>query len=786
MVTKLQKPAPLCIPTRPDANDEFWKLFNPWQFLKAQPAEAGERPDWRAVKKYPVAKRLAERGWVVAVRPSSTTTYIVIDIDFKSRYHPNNQPYAIELILQCFEEELGLCSPILIRSSDSGGIHVWYWFSEAQNTYQLADAAKTVLQRRGFIVQSGHLELFPNCKTWVDSEKPQDWSLYNALRVPFQEPGSFILDRYEHTPVLSTWIDQKQEFVRLVEFTKNRNTLDAKRISSILSSKPKRHKYLTATANQYFNDLLTKVNLGWTGHGQTQQIFFDVTRLLRIFGHILLGCEPLWNADRLAKEIYQYVLSLPERQTWCKHNHELEKLSERWAIWVQKTKYKPYGRNTILSKLDASDSPPNELTWNQKKLLDARERIREAFNSLLSQSVLPATVTARANALAKQGISFSTLYRHPDLWHPKYLDTPAQVPTEVILHSNSSECLDNRPSKTSQDEELQSFSDKESFTTVSERVATTLARLQGIFAFGGSKGGSEGSISESPKALSLESDLNSVSDELPQERSMPDSNPQSSPEFLRENSPPDSNLIPPSEHANLSQYQSFDEEQPVDLYLVDWEKVIEEESRRKVEEYLQECIAENSIFIRAANPGVLNLEGWYWSLILDGESQLTKAIKYLKGEYSSLLECYQKVVEADFSETEDLQELLFKTGSLIPRAWGGDWDNFPAEDADTVRAKRLTMALDEKYYMPKIEALMKISFLLENDFLDVIAAVDVRATLLNWTADQLRSFISDNFRGKTRQGLTMFELVVLLYDLEIADANKKGKNLSWTDTDYSI
>lgn len=136
------------------------------------------------------------------------------------------------------------------------------------------------------------------------------------------------------------------------------------------------------------------------------------------------------------------------------------------------------------------------------------------------------------------------------------------------------------------------------------------------------------------------------------------------------------------------------------------------------------------------------------------------------------------------SEVEELQQFLQRKGSLIPRAWGGDWDNFPAEDVDTVEKKRLAMALEGKYYMPKMEALMKISFLQPEAFIDVTAAITVRANLLNWSTAQLRSFISENFMGKTRQQLTMFELLVLLYDLETISLRTDGRTISWTDTDY--
>jgi len=416
-------------PPRPDLEDEFWSRFNAWQFVQADPPEAGQKPDWKAVKNYPVAQRAANRGKLIAVRPKTYTNVLVVDLDARSRYHPVQNPYAIVELQHALETRLGLAECIVLRSSDNGGIHLWYWFEEEHNAYHLAEAVAIVAKDAGFVPQPGHLEFFPNCKTWIDSDCPQDWSQYQAIRIPFQEPGSYLLDsRNGYRRLLHTFADQRQEFLRLVTYCQQRNDLTRDRIEAILATKPKQFKKVSVGGNKYLNDLLDKVRYGWTSHGQTNQLLFDVTRLLRVFGHFLLGAAPFWESDRLAKAIHEYILQLPGREQFCGHNHELEKIAWEWATWVQNTKYKPYGYgNKTLEEETTVDSA--ELTHNQRLQQSARERIIIAIAQLLEQGTFPSPINERIKALEALGIKRGTLYRHRDLWHPDNLsDAPESTP----------------------------------------------------------------------------------------------------------------------------------------------------------------------------------------------------------------------------------------------------------------------------------------------------------------------------------------------------------------------
>ncbi len=58
---------------------------------------------------------------------------------------------------------------------------------------------------------------------------------------------------------------------------------------------------------------------------------------------------------------------------------------------------------------------------NQQQQAEARARIQQAVANLLEKEALPSGITERFDALIPYGLSGATLYRHRDLWHPRYL-----------------------------------------------------------------------------------------------------------------------------------------------------------------------------------------------------------------------------------------------------------------------------------------------------------------------------------------------------------------------------
>ena len=123
------------------------------------------------------------RGYIIGKRFGQLTRYLMIDIDIHSACHPNNGGFQSILAVM---ERLGLCRYLIIRSSTSGGIHLYFPLSEPVNAWQLAATAHSALTASGITIAGGQCELFPNKKSF-NAE-------FNGHRLPLQN-GSFLLDQ---------------------------------------------------------------------------------------------------------------------------------------------------------------------------------------------------------------------------------------------------------------------------------------------------------------------------------------------------------------------------------------------------------------------------------------------------------------------------------------------------------------------------------------------------------------------------------------------------------------
>ena len=122
------------------------------------------------------------RDYIIGKRFGKLTNYLMIDIDKGSPFHPSNG--GIQPILDAMES-LGLCRYLLVRSSSSGGLHIYFPLAEPVSSWGLACAAYAALTTAGVTVAAGVCELFPNKKAF--------YAEHNGHRLPLQD-GSFILD----------------------------------------------------------------------------------------------------------------------------------------------------------------------------------------------------------------------------------------------------------------------------------------------------------------------------------------------------------------------------------------------------------------------------------------------------------------------------------------------------------------------------------------------------------------------------------------------------------------
>ena len=171
-----------------DYTDIFYKLW------LAQPSWSPiilTHSGWKTVKgtgqkKVPLTfgsvESAYQRGHIVGKRFGKLTNYLLIDLDFNSPFHPRNQGYQAILTTM---ERLGLCRYLIIRSSTSGGLHLYFPLPEPVNAWKLALTAHQALTVDGISIISGQCELFPNKKAF-NAE-------HHGHRLPLQD-GSFLLD----------------------------------------------------------------------------------------------------------------------------------------------------------------------------------------------------------------------------------------------------------------------------------------------------------------------------------------------------------------------------------------------------------------------------------------------------------------------------------------------------------------------------------------------------------------------------------------------------------------
>jgi hypothetical protein len=398
--------------------DTFLSLFpHRFDYIWARHPDLDAPVEWKTESRHPLSDRLIRQGaYLYGVRFGAETNYCLLDIDTGSLYHPKRDPLAVSRIVAALEP-LGLVKYVACTSSYSGGLHLYFPFQQVQSSWQLAIALACLLENAGFKLQPGQLEVFPNPKPYAADG---NLSLFNAHRLPLQI-GSYLLNE-AWQPI---WTDS-QIFVSQWVFAQQHNDINEKTLKQILKQAKRKHFGISGKAEKFINDLNAEIELGWTGHGQTNRLLGRITMRAYIFHHVLSGGEPL-RGEALVSEIVETAQSLPGYQEWCRHQCEIEQRAEEWARCIENSHYFHFGDqskkvSTTLHNPELVSAVDQSPSWNQRQSAATRDRIRRAIADLLEQNSLPVKATARFQTLLQYGIGGASLYRHRDLWHPTYSD----------------------------------------------------------------------------------------------------------------------------------------------------------------------------------------------------------------------------------------------------------------------------------------------------------------------------------------------------------------------------
>ncbi|BAT56984.1 hypothetical protein NOS3756_59960 (plasmid) [Nostoc sp. NIES-3756] len=420
----------------------FIKYFHHgWGFIYAPTPKSGERPQWQTENRYPLQPRNLWQQYLnsnvlLGLRFAKETNYLVIDLDTKSPIHPSNSRINYLQLLASLEE-IGLCRPIPIQSSDSGGLHIYYFLEEKQHSYTLACAIYQTLQAAGFKIKGGELEIFPNCKVYSKGGP----SNFNAHRLPLQT-GSYVLD-----DCLEPWSDDIEDFLNAADWSAAGQDYQAlaQALAQASSNKIVKFPYCQRSAgDQWKHDLEQRIFEGWTRHGQTNELLKDIACYGIVFRQL--------SGQTLVDYIVITACQSPGYTNWCRHQHEIEQRAEEWARCCEGF-YTPYPSspqrvNSYKEQFGTVDENKIiNLHPNEQRQQETIERIRSIVAQLQQTGTFPERTSDRALAIIAaskaqygKGVSQTTLHKpiYLPLWHPDHQEKiSTKQPVNDLLASNT-------------------------------------------------------------------------------------------------------------------------------------------------------------------------------------------------------------------------------------------------------------------------------------------------------------------------------------------------------------
>lgn len=358
------------------------------------------KPNWKTIENYPLRPRSLWASWqdaakLVGVRFGNQTSYGLLDIDKGSPYINR-----VDEILAALET-IGLVRVLLIRSSWSGGLHIYIPLPEPVATFDLATALKYCLESQGFDIKAGQLEAFPNAKSFGKWWLGQ-FTEYNAHRLPLQPGTGSIMLNEAMQPVGSdlgrffwAWdfATKAQDFEIFKASLKHGR--DQHRNRPRLRSHP---------VDQWRIDLETEINEGWTEDGQTNALLKSIACYGRVFQRL--------EGDALADYVEQTAITRPGFAQWCHHQTDIKGRCRAWARAAERF-YWPLGAE--------KSREVTSLDYNTERSQEAQQRIKKAVFDLAAAGELAQGVAERVRQLcATAHTSACTLYKHLMLWHPDH------------------------------------------------------------------------------------------------------------------------------------------------------------------------------------------------------------------------------------------------------------------------------------------------------------------------------------------------------------------------------
>ena len=412
---------------------KFYQIFShSWDFIAKETPES----QWKSVKKYKLTEqklsyKYSDPNIVLGVRFGKETTHGLYDLDWGSIYDPREQEESLRLLKG--ELELwGIFRFVLLQSSLSQGLHLYFFLDRPVNTFRLACVMNKAAEDAGLEIKRGQLETFPNTKRYN--------SLFNGHRLPLQQ-GSCLLD-LDYTPVS----DLLEDFLDAAEWSAAGNDVDLlesrleeayewfktkKNQQRIYNPTPEDKEFLEQVdyaqreiKEGFLNHIRIRVEQGFSGEHETNELLLTIGKLARLL-HGLSG-------NKLIQYIRETIVSCPGYAKYCRHKREIHRRCEEVARYAEKQWY-PYRSRLPQDRPTykyIKDALTNQTNLNQERQHNASSRVEMAVEHIKQeQGGLPKKV-GECKLLIRNitkklfGISVSdatlTKPENLTLWHPKH------------------------------------------------------------------------------------------------------------------------------------------------------------------------------------------------------------------------------------------------------------------------------------------------------------------------------------------------------------------------------
>lgn len=379
---------------------------------------------WRTITLYALRPRELWRLWqdagvVCGVRFGKETRYALIDLDVRGQYHPDQNPNSLPALRSSLET-IGITRTFLLRSSWSGGLHLWIPLPEAVPTFGLASALKQCLEQHAFRIAQGALELFPNCKAYA---RPGEFTEYQGHRLPLQAASGSQLLNDDLQPI----VGGLSRFFELWDLCAAGQDIDQLRLAVQQAQVTFNVKALgepSTRVEAWRKALEAEIAEGWTDYGQTNALLKSIACYGTVF-------ERLEGTD-LVDYVSRTATSRPGYSVWCRHQHEIEARCRDWARSAE-NHYWALGTQPTRKRMLHTLTEESALeSVNQQRSLDAQKRIQAAVSEMEANHRLPAQIAARESTLvAVAKCSKQTLRKYLSLWHPEHY-APLQACTEEL------------------------------------------------------------------------------------------------------------------------------------------------------------------------------------------------------------------------------------------------------------------------------------------------------------------------------------------------------------------